>query len=214
MRQYVGSLDLLPVFRQHLLFRDPHSQRTVFEKSTANGLGLFRTIYGKPGFDEVFPDRPADRQGPHRFLIPVRPVKAFLLIRTADVLFFPCDGAQYAVDESAQAGKSFLRRQFDGFADRCPVRYAVHIQDLVYRHPQDLTDARPHFRGPGFGILIDDVIQLQPVLQCSFHQPEKERPVRTVFHFLQIPANHKMALHAIACYGKQSLVSLFSYEFL
>lgn len=59
--------------------------------------------------------------------------KIFFLLREADLVHFPCNGAKHTVYKRLQVIKALALCQLHSFIAHCAVRHAVHIFQLVYR---------------------------------------------------------------------------------
>ena len=80
----------------------------------------------------------------------------------------PGNGAQNTVDKRFQVIKAFSLCQFHRFIADGTVRDTVHKFNLIYRTAQNLSDHRLHLIYSYFGIGINDIVDQNPVFQCSF----------------------------------------------
>ena len=126
-----------------------NDQRTLGEHCLQHLFGLLHTIRGQPGIHQPLRHGIAHRQAFHR-----------ILRRIGNVPLLRSHFAKHAVDKALQSGKAALGRQFDCLIADSGIRHRIHIQQLVYSHPQYIADDRLHFLHRNTGAAADDVIHL------------------------------------------------------
>ena len=90
---------------------------------------------------------------------------------------FSRNSAKYTVHKAFQAVELPFYRKFHSLITYRTVRDPVHLQDLVYRHPEDGADHWFHFLYFCFRALVNHRIDGQKILYGSFHHSGNERTV-------------------------------------
>ena len=86
-------------------------------------------------------------------------------------------GTKHAVYKGFQTIKAFFLCKFYRLIAGGGIRHTVHIHQLVYTTSQNFPDNRLHICGFDLGKIIDDVINLNSILHCTFTYPGDKCPV-------------------------------------
>lgn len=147
---------------------DPYKQRRMASHPPQKRFRIFFGILILPKFNQ----RPGNRIGQRK---PTSPVLSRL--RQTNFTASPQKRTQHTVDKTGSAPFSHFLCQLDRFIYCSRFRHAIHVDDLINRQPQQLTDQRVHFTKRQRRILRNDIIQRQLFFQHAVKKRTGKSPV-------------------------------------